>query len=61
MGTSGITGVLMVRRRNGISDAKTAGNANVTFNCSAVKDRSPIQSGWSLVKSSYCDNPAGGS
>lgn len=59
MGTSGLTGILMVRRRNGITDAKTAGNANVTFSCSAVRDQSPIQPGWSLVKGSYCDNPAG--
>jgi hypothetical protein len=59
MGTSGISGILMVRRRLGTTDPKIAGNANVTFDCDAVRNSTPIEPGWAMIKGSYCDNPGG--
>ncbi len=52
MGNAGITGFMIVQRYLG-GDSSAAGNANITYNCTAAQGDGQVPSSWSLKTGSY--------
>ena len=52
MGNAGITGFMVVQRLLG-GDNSSAGNANITYNCTAAQGDGQVPTGWYLQAGSY--------